>query len=91
MKYLTIRLGKDIRSNVGGYFYERKEVQIPVFSNEFERLLNSGYQITSCSVEPEMGCTNWKTTDDCEHATYAEKKCSKNTLELKNSTEDILE
>ena len=54
MKYLTIRLGKDIRSNVGGYFYERKEVVVPIFNNEFERLLNSGYQITSCSVGPEV-------------------------------------
>lgn len=91
MKYLTIRLGKDIRSNVGGYFYERQEVMVPVFSNEFERLLNSGYQIISCSVEPEMRCTNWKTMDDCKPATDAEKKCLKNTPELQNSTEDILE
>ena len=59
MKYLTIRLGKDICSNVGGYFYERREVQIPVFSNEFERLLSAGFQITSCSVsENKMEVNN---------------------------------
>ena len=59
MKYLIIRLGKNSKSNVGAYFYEQREIWLPVFSNEFERLLNSGFHITECSVSGnEMEVSN---------------------------------
>lgn len=50
MRYLIIRLGKNSKSNVGAHFYEQREIWLPVFSNEFERLLNSGFHVIECSV-----------------------------------------